>query len=391
MGVQRSMKKVLILTASTGDGHNRAAESLVEAFAANNYSAIKFDFLKGSSHLLNTFIVNGYKQLAFNFPKVYGNLYKFSNFKRFNTILPSVLINNVEEAVLAEIRKYKPDIIVGTHAFAVTIVSKLKKRNLINVPFVSIITDYIAHGSYIDDAVDAYVTGSEYTRLNMIRRNVPKYKVFPFGIPIRKDFLCNKEFRDKFPSEYFNVLLMGGGMGLRFITPVLKKLIQNEHKLRIVVVCGNNNLLKEALDKEYSRKTNNKEVHILGFTTNIPELMDEADVIITKPGGLTVSESIAKRLPMLLPYAIPGQEKENMAFLFSSGAAADVSKLDDFNQVLDNLIQHPEKLNEMRKNLDRIFKDYSMEGIIELSNRLIENNRGFKYFETNTIKAAKVI
>lgn len=381
------MKKVLILTTSTGDGHNKAADSLVEAFTANSYSAVKFDFLKQSSELWNTFIVNGYRLLAFNFPKLYGNLYKFTNFKGFNKSVPSVLINKIEEAILTEVRKQNPDIIIATHAFAVTVVSKLKKRHLIDVPFISIITDFKAHGSYIDDAVDAYVTGSEYTKLNMIRRNVPKYKVYPFGIPIRKDFLSNKKLIKKLPHEYFNILLMGGGMGLKFIVPVLKKLIENEHKLKIVVVCGNNKSLKEALEEKYNNKINNKEIHILGFTTNIPEIMDKADVIITKPGGLTVSESIAKRLPMLIPYAIPGQEKENMAFLLDAGVAVDVSELDNFNYILNSLIENPDKLNEMREKLDRIFKDYSMKDIVDLSNHLIDHNKEIKYFKSDVIKA----
>lgn len=377
------MKKVLILTASTGDGHNQAAESLVDVFAVNDYSAIKFDFLKHTSQLWNTFVVDGYKLLAFKFPKLYGKLYRFSNFNGFNTIIPGILLNNIEQGILAEINMHNPDVIVGTHAFAVTIVSKLKKKNLIDVPFISIVTDFKAHCSYIDNGVDAYITGSEYTSLNMIRKNVSEYKVFPFGIPIRKDFLINTKNKDKLPDEYFRVLLMGGGMGLKFIAPVLKKLTENEHKLNIVVVCGNNRLLKEALDKEYNRKINNKEVHILGFTRNIPELMDKADVIITKPGGLTVSEAIAKGLPMLLPYAIPGQERENMAFLFSKGAAVDVQKLDNFNDALNNLIENPEKLNEMRKSLNKIFKDYSLESIVELSNSLIKHKKGFEYCASN--------
>jgi processive 1,2-diacylglycerol beta-glucosyltransferase len=383
------MKKVLILTASTGDGHNEAAESLVDAFAANNYNAIKFDFLKSSSQLWNAFVVGGYKLLTFNCPKLYGNLYRFSNFNAFNRIIPSILLKSIEEGLLSEINRHNPDIIVGTHAFAVTIVSKLKKKSLINVPFVSIVTDFKAHGSYIDDEVDAYITGSEYTRLNMFSSDVPEYKIFPYGIPIRKDFLSNKDFKDKLPNEYFSVLLMGGGMGLKFITPVLKKLTENGHKLNIVVVCGKNKLLKEALDKEYTRKIINKKVHILGFTRNIPELMNEADVIITKPGGLTVSEAIAKGLPMLLPYAIPGQEQENMSFLFSKGAAVDMRKIDNFNDVLNNLIEHPERLDEIRKNLNKIFKDYSIENIVELSNHLIKHDKGFKHFKSKVINVTR--
>lgn len=383
------MKKVLILTASTGDGHNKAAEALADAFAANNFDVVKYDFLKHSSHLLNTFVVDGYKLLAFKFPKLYGNLYRFSNFKSFNRNIPGILINNVEESILDEINRHQPDIIIGTHAFSVSVISKLKRKGIINLPFISIVTDFKAHGSYFNDAVDAYITGSRYTRLNMIRRKVPREKIFAFGIPLRKDFLSDRKSIDKDSEEYFNVLLMGGGMGLKFIGPVFKKLLENKHKLNIVAVCGNNKPLKEALENDYEIHSDTKNVRILGFTTCIPELMDEADIIITKPGGLTVSEAIAKRLPMLLPYAIPGQEKENMAFLFRTGAALDVRKLDNFNEELNNLIDKPDILIEMRKKLDRIFRDYSIEGIIELSNALITKYSSSQYLKERTMKAAK--
>lgn len=367
------MRKVLILTASTGDGHNQAAESLADAFVNNGYTAVRYDFLKVSSPLWNAFVVGGYKLLAASFPRIYGLLYKVTNFIGFNKIIPSILIRKVEKGVMDQISKYKPDVIIGTHAFAVTVISKLKKKNLIDLPFISIVTDFKAHCSYFDKEVDAYITGSAYTRYNMIRRNVPNHKVFSFGIPIRKDFLSGRKIKNGNEGEYFNILLMGGGMGLKFMNPVLKELMLNPHKLNIVVVCGNNTHLKRALERKYDRSIQDKNIQILGFTRNIPELMDDAHVVITKPGGLTVSEAIAKGVPMLLPYAIPGQEKENMDFLFSSGAAIDVSNLHYLNEVLNSLIEKPERMNEMRRKLNRIFKDYSIEHIVKLSNNLILN------------------
>jgi processive 1,2-diacylglycerol beta-glucosyltransferase len=92
---------------------------------------------------------------------------------------------------------------------------------------------------------------------------------------------------------------------------------------------------------------------------------------------------------MLLPYAIPGQEQENMSFLFSKGVAVDVRKIDNFNDVLNNLIEHPERLDEIRKNLNKIFKDYSIENIVELSNRLIKHNKGFKHFKSKLINVTR--
>ena len=278
------------------------------------------------------------------------------------------------------ITKCKPDIIIGTHPFCVNMISSLKKHKFIDIPFISIITDFKAHYAYMSSYVDAYITASEYTKENMDQHIVSQSKIFPYGIPIKEEFfLKDDEFLKNNRDDYFNILLMGGSMGVSGINDVLKELMHNTNKLRITVICGNNRELKEALEKDYdsysSKKVSgdsNKKVHVFGFTKAIASLMELSDIVISKPGGLTTSEALVKRLPMIFPFAIPGQETENAEFLSSMGCAIYEPNLNKLNGIIDDIILNPKKLEDMKSNIERLSKYYSIEEIVSLSEELIK-------------------
>lgn len=386
------MKSILILTASTGEGHNQAAESLKEIFVSKGYNTIKFDFIKESNKVLNMFISDGYRILASNCPKLYGNLYRISDIRKFNVALTKIHSAKIENKVLKVIESIKPDVIISTHAFGVGIICNLKKSKSLDIPFISIVTDFKAHYAYVDDQVDAYITGSEYTKQNLLKKKVPKHKVFCYGIPIKKDFLLSHLSNIELAKDHFTILLMGGSMGLKSIGKVLKKLLQNENKIRLIVVCGSNSILKHNLEKKYSDLTSeNIQMDILGYTKEVPRLMDLSDIIITKPGGLTVSEAIVKRLPMILPFAIPGQEQENMEFLINSGAAIGVNDLDELNSIVNNIIKDPSLLEDIKNNLESISKNYSVENIVHLAEQLIKNKNEAVHFTSNEIEPSSTI
>lgn len=377
------MKNVLLLTASTGEGHNQAAESLKDVFIAKGFNTIKFDFLKESDTFLNIFISDGYKLLASTYPKLYGNLYKMSNIKKFNTALLKMHFSKIENKIIEMINTVKPDIIVGTHPFAVSVVSDLKDKGIIDIPFISIVTDFKAHYAYIDKHVDAYITGSEYTKQSLLEKNIESNKVFSYGIPIKKDFLYTNLNVSKAYSDYFTILLMGGSMGLKSIGKILKKLTLNRNNIKVIVVCGSNSSLKKELEDKYScLEFENIKIDILGYTKEIPKLMEMSNVIITKPGGLTTSEAIVKKLPMIIPFVIPGQEQENMEFLVKSGAAIEVDDLKDLNVIVNRLIDDPVILKRMQQNMSKLSKDYSIDNIVLLSKKLAERNMN-AYFSTN--------
>lgn len=367
------MKKVLILTTSTGQGHNQAANSLAETFINNKYEVIKYDFLYNNSKFLNKVIVSGYEISATKFPRLYGLLfYYLTDFKYMNDTL-KLSFGLSDRKLLTYINSVNPDIIIGTHAFSVNIISRLKKNKLIDVPFISVITDFKAHYTYISQYVDAYISGSSYTKEHLISRGIDKNKIFNFGIPIKKEFYTiDSEVASTKDSQYFNILLMSGSMGLSSIFYVLKELLKNKHKIRITVVCGKNTTLKKKLLKSYSNPIENKKIHILGYTNDISSIMDYCDIIISKPGGLTVTESIAKKLPLVIPFAIPGQETENIEFLLQNKCAIYINDLSFINKEIDKLIENPDILNIMKKRLEELGKNFSVDNIVKLSDKLIK-------------------
>ncbi|MDO5517206.1 MAG: glycosyltransferase [Clostridium sp.] len=366
------MKKVLILTISTGQGHNQAATSVAESFEKYGYKITKHDFLARNSKFLNDIIVIGYELLASKFPKFYGWFYDLTNRPIINMLLniPFILTKRKVSKLIHEIN---PDVIVGTHALSTRIVSNLKRQGL-KTPYILIVTDFKAHYTYISSYVDAYITGSNYTKQSLIEKNIDEHKIYPIGIPIDKKFYTDVTHADDLKdNEYFNLLLMSGSFGLDTIFLVLKELLKNKHKLRITVVCGKNNHLKDTLLKYCNNNTfEDKKIHIIGFTDDIPYLMDYCDIIVSKPGGLTVTESIVKNIPLIIPFAIPGQENENIDFLSSEGYSISLNNINDLNSEVDALIENPEKLKLIKDRIQTLASTYSLDKIVDIAEDLIK-------------------
>lgn len=365
------MKKVLILTASTGEGHNQAANSIGETLSANNFKCIKYEFLKSRCNFLNKLIVKGYEILASKFPTFYGKFYSFTDSSKTNIILKPIF-KLTSLRIKKIINNFDADLIIGTHPMTVNVITMLKKNGL-KTPFISIVTDFKAHYTYINPLVDAYITGSTYTKTSLIKRGISESKIYPIGIPIRKSFYTKDDnilyLKDK---EYLSILLMGGSMGLSKISFVLEELLNNKNKLRITVVCGNNTKLEKTLISKCSKTHyNNKKIHILGYTTDIPHLMEYSDVIITKPGGLTVSEAIVKNIPIIIPFVIPGQEMENTDFLVSNNYAYYIKNLNNINNLIDSFINNKDTLNIMKHNLNQLSSTYSNNKLLDIVNNLL--------------------
>lgn len=365
------MKKILIISTSTGEGHNQAANSISGNFEKSGYEIVRHDFLKNNSKILTKLFISGYEISASFFPKTYGLAYKLTDTGFTNKLL-SLVFFFTKRKISNLINSVNPDIILITHPFAVNIMGSLKKKGL-NKPVIVIVTDFKAHSTYIDKNIDAYITASENTKENLAGRGIDPRRIFSFGIPVKDEFLESKsDIKTTKNDDYFNILLMSGSMGLKNISYVLKELLNNSHKLRITVVCGKNEKLKNDLLSEYSHSMKDKKLHILGFSKDIDSLMEYSDLIISKPGGLTVTEAITKNLPLLIPFAIPGQETQNVEFLTSNGYAIYVDNLLELNFKIDNLISNPKELEKMRFKLSKISSCYSKEKIVKLANQLID-------------------
>lgn len=255
--------------------------------------------------------------------------------------------------------KFKPDIVACSQAFPCGMVAGFKKLYGSQLPLVAVLTDYIPHAYWIYDNINYYVVPSDEIGLRLMQKGIPSDKIKSFGIPFDPKF---NEPVDKekvlqelnLASDLNTVLIMGGGQGLGPIKTIVRSLEKVNKRIQEIVITGNNQELYNSLEKKI-RKYKHKVVP-LGYVNNINELMDISSIIITKPGGITTSEALAKKLPMLIIKSIPGQEASNAVYLTQKGAALKVDTLSDINFIVEYLLTHPEELNNLRISAGNICK-----------------------------------
>ena len=384
-------KKVLIMSASTGGGHNRAAKAMKDEIEkkcidGEHITCEIIDSLKLINTTMDKIISSGYEKSAKYTPKAWGCVYKMSDANivskheykgnLFNTLLASKLKKLLKER--------KPDLIIGTHPFPMIALSTLKKkypyRNAFNSffvpPLISVLTDYTAHSTYIQDEIDYYIAGDEYVKEVLISEGVDGDKIKPYGIPVEKSFL---EHREKsvvleelgLAPDKFTVLLMGGSFGAGNIKDTLKELLEIDRDFQIIVITGRNETLKEKLEKSLEKYTIDKNISILGFTQDMNDILSAVDIIVSKPGGLTTTECLLKELPMIIPYYIPGQEEENMDFLSNCGAALRTSKKFTISVLLKVLIDNPMRMELLKNNIKSVKKQNTAEDIANLVSNIL--------------------
>ena len=395
-------KKVLIMSASTGGGHNRAARAIKEELANKSVNGITIDCeiidsLKIVNGTMDKLISRGYEKSAKYTPKAWGGVYKLTetNLISRNEFKDNPLTSLVSRKLKKLIEIKKPDLIIGTHPFPMIALSTLKRNSIsyannesntfteslhkyyenLNIPpLVTVLTDYTTHSAYIQNEIDYYIAGHEYVKELLIEDGIDSDKIKPYGIPVEKSFLSHRD-RAVVLSELnldpnkFTVLLMGGSFGAGSIKDTLSELISIDRDFQIIVVAGRNKSLKDKLDKTIALNQDNidKKICVLGFTDKMNDLLASVDILVSKPGGLTTTESLLKEVPMIVPYFIPGQEEENLDFLSNCGASLRTSKKYTLGIILKVLIDNPDRIDMAKQNIRSIKKLNASQDIAKLA------------------------
>lgn len=367
------MKKAIILSASTGGGHNRAANAIKEELMNTGFQSVEvIDSLKSVSNTVDKLISKGYETSALYTPKAYGEIYKISDFKPLKKELKrNILFKYMLKKLKILIREKNPDLIIGTHPFPLMAVSSLKNKGIITTPVFSVLTDYTIHSTWVQDQINAYIVGDEYVKALLEEEGVKKENIFPFGIPIEKSFLSSsnpeRAKEELMLEDKFTILLMGGSFGAGGVRSVLEELLQINEDIQIIAVAGRNNSLRQKLEKTVEDYKAHEKVRVLGFTKDMSSLLSLATVIVTKPGGLTTTEAILKETPMIVPYYIPGQEEENLEFLLNNGLALRPTKRYPLGILIKILIDYPERLLSIKDSMHRVKKEASAVNIARLA------------------------
>jgi processive 1,2-diacylglycerol beta-glucosyltransferase len=270
--------------------------------------------------------------------------------------------------------EFNPDIIVSTHIFASQLVDEMKQKGELSAPAIGIVTDYTIHPFWEDVSNTEYiVTANDLFIQHAKKKDIDPEKVLPFGIPINKKFskkISKADARKKLGinPEKKTVLIMGGSMGYGSIEQTLAELDRLETDFQMLVVCGNNRKLKAKLNLTVFAK----QVYVYGFVDNVDIMMDAADCIVTKPGGLTTSEALAKVLPMILVDPIPGQEERNLEFLINSGAAMAVTKTFSIDYAVYFALNNPDRIENMKRSIQMINRPHATDTLCEFLVELIK-------------------
>ena len=372
------MKKILILYAAYGGGHFSAAKSLKE-YIDNNFNDVEtniVDCVKYINKALDKITTGAYKQMAKKAPwawkKVYyqsekGALSKISNSS--NRLMAKKLIHLFEEE--------KPDLVISTHPFGTQMTGYLKRKHKYNCKLATILTDFAPHDQWLVESEygDYFFVSHDGMKKSLIQDfKIDSSKIFVTGIPLSNRFLQdfnNEEIYNSFdlkPNKK-TILFFGGGefgLGKNRTVEILKALTNHLDQYQIVAISGKNPKMNTAFKELASELPDSSSLKIYDFINNVPEIMHISNLVVTKPGGLTVTESLASELPILIINPIPGQEEENAEFLEQSGAAIWLRHNDSPELVVENLLNSEDKLSDMKEKASNLAHIHSTQNICNI-------------------------
>ena len=319
-------KKFLILTASIGSGHIKAAEAVAEELRRQQPQAeiITVDFMARATSFWHWLTKKIYLEMLNFVPNLYDVFYRLSSSeaggscgKNMFALFMLPVFNRLQ-------KKYQPDYVICTHPFPAGTVSLWKQKNKSSLPLTVIMTDYSLHPMWICSSADSYFMATEDMRQGMIERGFSAECVHAAGIPISAEVQtlpAREKLRENMGigCKQQAILLMGGGLGLGGIEQTLQELEKIKQPLVLLVVAGRNEQLRQQA-AEFAAGSHH-DIRVWGYTDEAKKLMAAADLLITKPGALTISEAFALGTPLLLHDPIPGPETENAVYATRHGAA----------------------------------------------------------------------
>lgn len=349
-------RRLLLLSVSAGAGHMRAAEA-IRAYSEPMADAIDsrhldvMDFVPGGFRKLYT---DAYIKLVSKMPALWGYLYQVANEAQPDSTTQKIrrAIERLNaRALLKEIDAFKPDAIICTHFLPAEILFHQIRKGRLDCPVWVQVTDFDLHRMWVIPQMTGYFAANEEVAYRMQAHGIPAPNIRVTGIPIMPAFASAPDRHACACSlgldpKRITLLLMGGGAGIGSLETVAERLLKLDRDFQLIALAGKNATALAAL-QELARAYPGK-LFPQGFTHQVERLMACADLVITKPGGLTTSECLALGLPMIINSPIPGQEERNADFLLEQGAAMKAIDGVTLEYRIRTLLDHPEKLAAMR-------------------------------------------
>lgn len=353
------MKRILILSASVGSGHVKAAEALAKAFRADpNVEEVLVDDSLDHTNLLHKQLYSTlYKQLSKQLPNFLGWWYETSDDPWVSDKGRVALDLTQALPLINLVREFKPDSIICTHFMPAGVLSFLIGQGRLEAELGIAVTDFHFHAYWITRAFHWYFVAQEEDKIHMEGLGLPGDRIHVTGIPLEPEFarpvdksavLQSLDLDPGLPT----LLVAGGALGLSPAVAVVKRLLQLDRSFQAIIVCGKNEDLRRDIDELVAGRGDC--FRVLGYTDKMPELMGAATLLLSKPGGLTTAEALARGLPMVILDPIGGQEERNSDVLLEAGAAVKCTEVTVLNHKLERLLDDPARIAAMSENARRL-------------------------------------
>lgn len=377
-------KKMILIYATYGSGHKAIANYIDCYFKEHNkdYDILLIDLLDYAMPFLGKMSKWTNETLMLKLPQIWNIVYKSSNFHLSGTISSDISMNLFKNKDLEKlIVDYDPDIVLCTHFFGAELIKRYIKKELIDPTIINIITDYDPHQFWIAHprSKDYYIVGSNVVKSAIIREtDIKDDHIMPYGIPINPVVPDNFDvLKIKRKYHFDNGLLTcvffgGGGNGSNASIPYIKRIIKSHLPLNVIFITGRNERCRrkvEKLVKEYDA-TN---VEVIGYATNVPELLQLSDFVITKPGGVQTTECMYFSKPMILINSSGGQENANYKYLVELDYAKRFRTSFFFNRYLKKICREPKIILNKKDNINEKTAKEAMTKLYDLVEKLLKD------------------
>lgn len=371
-------RRILLMYITKVSGHRQATVAIQQALRQMD-PEIEAPAVNGFGYtypLLEKVINKAYMSVIKRTPKVWDYLYDNPKIVKNSESIKNFLHKTSHKKIGRLIDQYRPDTIVCTQAFPCGMVADYKRAYHSSFRIIGVLTDFSPHSYWIHEGVDCYVVPSQDVKERLIKKGVAPEAVRVYGIPIRTRFaarLERKPLAEKLglDPQVPTVLVMGGGQGLGPIKKIVKSLMKITIDLQVIVLAGVNKKIVGSL-RRYAQRTD-KKILVFEFTPQVDEFMELAALIITKPGGITTAECLAKGLPIVIIDPIPGQETRNTDFLIEKGIGIRVDDTNDIGEEVELLLRSPQRLAAMRK---AAYDNAKPDAAMDIARLILERSEG---------------
>ncbi len=369
-------KKAFILYSTGDSGHYMAAISLAKAFKDREPSleVVLINSLEFISPSLENFVHGLYIWIVKKSGKIYDQLWGNRAFYKNANPIGKMLLAPIYRKFKSYYEKHKPCVVICTQVVPCAVFSAIRKEYEKAFKLYAVVTDYDIHPFWVMDNVDGYFVATEEIKDKLIRNNIPAEKIIASGIPIDPKFaVAAAMIKSKSGSNNRvstpRILLMAGSMGIGPLDIIAHELDKLDLDFELQIVCGKNRRLKRKLDKISAKSKHKAEIY--GFSNDIISLMSLANLLITKPGGLTSSEALALNLPMIIYSSVGGQESRNLEYLYARGAIYKARKIKDISKAVKSFLDDKALSEKLISNAKKIAKPNAAAEITEAISKSI--------------------